>query len=101
MRGEHVSLLFIQMLLYQRVRKKACLLYESATVERHAVLNMQEARQQLCHTLPLPSPSAALILPFFFLKNKMERGAGWIAIIGVSLYAVIYTIKWQHIETNL
>ena len=53
--------------------------------------------------IPYHYPRLLLLLSFcfFFLKNKMERGTGWIAIIGVSLYAVIYTIKWQHIETNL
>lgn len=77
------------------------LLYEPATIERCAVLNMQEARQQLSHTLPLVSPSPALILLFFLFRRKWKGALDGLQFTGVSLYAVIYTIKWQHIETNL
>lgn len=58
---------------------------------------IQEARQQLSHTLSFVSPSPTFILLFFLLRRKWNG----LQFIGGSLYAVIYTIKWQHIETNL
>lgn len=98
--GEHVSLLFIHILLYCRVKKKSWLLYESVTIERPAILNSRNTSTTLPY--PIICLTFSYFYPaFFLLRRKWNWALDGLQFIGGSLYAVIYTIKWQHIETNL
>lgn len=66
-------------------------------LKNNSALKMKKPRQQPCRTLPLPLRFPTPILLFVPIKKPTRKTS----IHSDLLYSVMYTIKYQYIETNL